>query len=36
VTHRIVGECVRTGIFELTDDGHEVQRWIEDEELTSG
>ena len=27
-THRIVGECVRTGLFELTDDGKEIRSWI--------
>jgi hypothetical protein len=31
-THRIVGECVRVGLFELTDDGNEVRKWIEKEE----
>jgi hypothetical protein len=31
-THRIVGECVRVGLFELTDDGEEVRRWIEKHE----
>jgi hypothetical protein len=31
-THRIVGECVRAGLFELADDGRELRRWIEKEE----
>jgi hypothetical protein len=31
-THRIVGECVRVGLFELTDDGKDVRKWIEKEE----
>jgi hypothetical protein len=29
VTHRIVGEAVRIGTFELTDDGCEIAAWIE-------
>lgn len=29
VTHRIVGEAVRTGTFELTDDGCDIATWIE-------
>ena len=29
VTHRIVGEAVRIGSFELTDDGCEIATWIE-------
>lgn len=28
-SHRIVGECVRAGLFELTDDGREVRNWLE-------
>jgi len=27
-THRLVGEGVRIGTFELTDDGRDVLRWI--------
>jgi hypothetical protein len=27
-SHRILGECVRTGLFELTDDGKEIRNWI--------
>ena len=30
-SHRILGECVRGGLFELTDDGMEIRRWIEKE-----
>ena len=29
VTHRIVGEAVRVGMFELNDDGCEIAAWIE-------
>ena len=31
-THRILGECVRTGLFELTDDGKEIRNWINRED----
>ncbi len=30
-SHRIVGECVRKGIFELEDDGKNLLRWITSE-----
>ncbi len=30
-THRIVGECVRVGLFELADDGRQIRNWIERE-----
>jgi hypothetical protein len=30
-SHRIVGECVRVGLFELNDDGRDVLNWIERE-----
>jgi hypothetical protein len=30
-SHRIVGEGVRIGTFELTDDGKDVRRWIQKE-----
>jgi hypothetical protein len=30
-SHRIVGEGVRMGIFELTDDGKDIARWIKKE-----
>lgn len=30
-SHRILGEGVRMGLFELTDDGKDVRRWIEKE-----
>ena len=29
ITHRIIGEAVRIGTFELTDDGCDIATWIE-------
>lgn len=31
-THRILGECVRVGMFELNDDGKGVRKWINQNE----
>jgi hypothetical protein len=31
-SHRILGECVRAGMFELNDDGTEILRWVTKED----